>query len=78
MRRKKDKSNGITALYERLSRDDDKADFINIQEGAYSAESQSISKVYDIKDKIKNMDLWKKLIFLFFFCMYYVIFVFSI
>ena len=25
MRRKKDKSNGITALYERLSRDDDKA-----------------------------------------------------
>lgn len=31
------------------------ADFINIQEGAYSAESQSISKVYDIKDKIKNM-----------------------
>ena len=40
--------------------DDDKADLINIQEGAYSAESQSISKVYDIKDKIKNMDLWKK------------------
>jgi hypothetical protein len=39
----------------------------NIQEGAYSAESQSISKVYDIKDKIKNMDLWKKLIFLFLF-----------
>ena len=25
MRRKKDKSNGITALYERLSRDDDNA-----------------------------------------------------
>ena len=46
--------------------DDDKADFINIEEGAYNAESQSISKVYDIKDKIKNMDLWKKLIFLFF------------
>ena len=45
--------------------DDDNVDFINIQEGAYSAESQSISKVYDIKDKIKNMDLWKKLIFLF-------------
>ena len=47
--------------------DDDNVDFINIQEGAYSAESQSISKVYDIKDKIKNMDLWKKLIFLFLF-----------
>lgn len=46
--------------------DDDKADFINIEEGAYNAESQSISKVYDIKDKMKNMDLWKKLIFLFF------------
>ena len=24
-------------------------------------------QVYDIKDKIKNMDLWKKLIFLFLF-----------
>ena len=47
--------------------DDDNVDFINIQEGAYSAESQIISKVYDIKDKIKNMDLWKKLIFLFLF-----------
>ena len=39
MRRKKDKSNGITALYERLSRDDDNA-------GESNEESTLRSKVH--------------------------------
>lgn len=40
MRRKKDKSNGITALYERLSRDDDNA-----------GESNSMIKLKMMKSK---------------------------
>ncbi len=32
MRRKKDRSNGITALYERLSRDDDNAGEMEMDE----------------------------------------------
>lgn len=37
-----------------------------IEEGAYNAESQSISKVYDIKDKIKIWIYGKINIFIFF------------
>ena len=45
MRRKKDKSNGITALYERLSRDDDNA-----------GESNSIVHQEDISKAIKTIE----------------------
>ena len=61
----------LKKLSDKKKYDDDKAHFINIQEGAYSAKSKNVGKLDNIKnkikDKIKNMDLWKKLIFLFLF-----------
>ena len=41
MRRKKDKSNGITALYERLSRDDDNA-------------GEPVKKSFGIADRVRG------------------------
>ena len=61
----------LKKLSDKKKYDDDKAHFINIQECAYSAKSKNVGKLDNIKnkikDKVKNMDLWKKLIFLFLF-----------
>ena len=49
MRRKKDKSNGITALYERLSRDDD-----NAGESNSIVHQQTILEKYAQENGFKN------------------------
>ena len=51
MKRKKDRSNGITALYERLSRDDD-----NAGESNSITHQKQMLEDYAIKNGFSNLD----------------------
>ena len=50
----------LKKLSDKKKYDDDKAHFINIQEGAYSAKSKNAGKLDNIKNKIKDMAVQNK------------------